>query len=138
MTVVRYSVVDITQQSTLQPKLFRFWCPKYCSGVLFVFSGFEKLGFSMKIGRFSVFFFSLLIDHHQCKCFFQGLANGLTYSYLNARIKMRRNPSRRMNEQLFSTLKFCLEKLFCGVFSRVKRVKKSTIQLFQSRSQYRT
>ena len=31
---------------------------------------------------------------------------------------------------LFSTLKFGLQKLFCGVFSRVKRVEKSTIQLF--------
>ena len=40
--------------------------------------------------------------------------------------------------KLFSTLKFWLEKLFCGVFSRVKRVKKSTIQLFKSKSQYRT
>ena len=36
-------------------------------------------------------------------------------------------------------MKFWLEKLFCGVFSRVKRVKKSiTIQLFKSKSQYRT
>ena len=29
-------------------------------------------------------------------------------------------------------------KLFCGIFSRVKWVKKSTNQLFQSKSQYRT
>ena len=29
------------------------------------------------------------------------------------------------------------EKLFCGVFSHVKLVKKSTIQLFESKSQYK-
>ena len=46
-------------------------------------------------------------------------------------------PDEKKSDQkwFFSTLIFWREKLFCGLFSRVK---KATIQLFESKSQYRT
>ena len=68
------------------------------------------------------------------------ISSAIEYQKSSGKIEKSSKPiiNLKQGELLFSILKCWRENLFCGVFSWVKRVKKSTIQVFKSKSQYRT
>ena len=68
------------------------------------------------------------------------ISSAIEYQKSSGKIEKSSKPiiNLKQGELLFSIYKCWRENLFCGVFSWVKRWKKSTIQVFKSKSQYRT